>query len=166
MKMRKWVVPAITGMMLTVVLAGDTVDFTGTWILNESKLEETGDGPRMVPEKVVIKQEEKSITTDKYMYNEMMGEFTISVTVTLDGKECVAEEEFGTRKSTATWSEDKKALTIHSTLLMNWNGQDTEIATTEVLSLEEDGSLKSHVTSEGPMGVMDHVNYFKKSEKQ
>lgn len=156
---------AVLCMAAIVVFAAKPVDFSGTWILDESRLEDTGDMPRMDASKIIFKQDEQKLATERFVSNPMMGDFTIEATVTLDGKETEDETEFGLRKATAQWSDDQKELTINTTLLMNWDGQDVEMKIKEVLSLEKDGTvLKSVSTRNSPEGDIETTAYYNKSK--
>ena len=146
------------------LFAGDAVDFSGTWTLDESKVEDTGGGPNMAAGKIVVKQDDKTFSSDRFLSNEMMGDFTVTVNVTLNGEETKSEEQFGTRVSTATWSEDKKSLTINSTMFMSFDGQDMEMKSVEVWSIEKKNVIKLETTFEGPMGTMESTNYYNKAE--
>ncbi|MBN1895606.1 hypothetical protein JW906_14000 [bacterium] len=146
------------------LFAGGAVHFSGTWVLDESKLPPAGDMPRMDAKKIVVHQEANLFSSDRYLSNPMMGDFTVTVKVTLDGKESTSVEEFGIRISTAAWSADSTVLTVKSTLKMSWEGEEREMKSTEIWSLEEDGSLKFDSTFETPMGPMQSVSYYKKSQ--
>ena len=165
MKKQSYLFVAMFVLMVAGLLVAAGTDFTGTWVLDESKQEAADGGPRMVAGKIIITQGDNSFSTERNMSNEMMGDFTISTNTTLDGKESTSEEQFGTRKSTAAWSDDKKTLTVNSILNMNFNGEDMEMKSTEVWTLEDENTvLKLKTTSDTPMGLMESVNYYKKSE--
>lgn len=162
--MRKQIaITAVMCLLAVCLFAGGAVNFSGTWILDESKLPQAGDMPRMDARKIVVHQEANLFSSDRYLSNPMMGDFTVTVKVTMDGKECTASEEFGTRISTAAWSADSTVLTVRSTLKMSWEGEEREMKSTEVWSLEKDGSLKFDSTFETPMGPMQAVSYYKKN---
>ena len=156
----------LTGLFLTVLFAGADVNFSGTWVPDEAKMEQGDQGPRMVPAKIVVKQAGDSLSTERYYSNQMMGDFTVTEKLSLDGKECVSEmERGGTRTSTAVWSEGHDKLTINSTLKMNWNGQPSEMKSTEVWSLEDkDSVLKIESKRESPRGTRESTLYFKKGQ--
>jgi hypothetical protein len=156
----------LTGLFVAGLFAGEAVNFSGTWVPDESKMEPAGEGPRMVPTKMVVKQDGDSLSTARYLSNPMMGDFTVTEKLTLDGKECVSETEWGgSRSSTAVWSDDHKTLTINSTLKMNRDGQEMEMKSTEIWSLEENNTiLKIQSTRESPRGTRERTLYFKKSE--
>ena len=94
-------------------------DFSGTWALNtaKSKLGEQS----FAPSKVVIAQSgnEMSVETTNNFQGQ---ENTRTSKYTLDGKES-SNEGFGGNpiKSTATWSADKKALTVITKIDMQGN---------------------------------------------
>ena len=100
-------------------LAFAQTDFSGTWALNSSK-SELGD-MGFAPSKLVIKQSGNEMSVEQTM--DMQGQTMNSTTkFTLDGKESTNESGFGgATKSTATWSADKKALTIVTKIDMQGN---------------------------------------------
>jgi hypothetical protein len=146
------------------LFAADGANFSGTWILDESRLADIGDAPRMDAGKIVVTQAGDSLSTDRYVSNPMMGDFTVSEKLTLDGKQCKSVEEWGTRLSTAVWSEDKQVLTINSTLKMSFDGQDMEMASIEIWSFEKDNVLKLDTTRNSPMGEMKEITYYNKAQ--
>lgn len=166
--MKKQTILAISVTLLILaagfVFAGKTVDFTATWLLDESKLENT-DGPSMAAVKIVVKQEENSLSTERSMSNPMMGDFTMTENMTLDGNKTEADTDFGHRTTIATWSEDGKVLTINSTVLMNWDGQEMEMKIKEVWSLENDGAvLKLQSTFPTPEGDREVTVFYNQSK--
>jgi len=148
-----------------ILFAGKTADFTATWVLDESKLPQT-DGPGMSAQKLVIKQEENALTVDRFMSNPMMGDFTMTEKMTLDGNKTEADTDFGHRTTIATWSEDGKVLTINSTVLMNWDGNEMEMKMKEVWTLENDGAvLKLNSTFPSMEGGEMNVTVFYNKSK-
>jgi len=165
MELRKAVVLLVV-LTATGLMAGDAVDFSGTWILDESRLVDTGEGPGMEAVKIVVKQDSGALAAEKSFSNPMMGDFTVNETVTLDGKACVSALEWGegTRTATAVWSEDMSRLTIKSLFRMQWQGQESEMGAMEIWSLEP-GVLKIEATRESPMGIMERVLYYNKHQE-
>lgn len=87
-------------------------DFSGTWTLNTSK-SQLGERS-FAPKSVVIVQKGNEMSVESH--NEFQGEERVRTSkYTLDGKECTnpgfRDSEI---KSTATWSGDKKVLTVSS----------------------------------------------------
>ncbi len=158
---------SLTLVILTagILFAGEKVDFTATWVLDESKVEQT-EGPGMAAQKLVIKQEENALSVERFMSNPMMGDFTMTEKMTLDGNKTEADTDFGHRTTIATWSEDGQILTINSTVLMNWDGQEMEMKIKEVWNLESDGAvlkLKSVFPSMDG-GEMETTMFYNKSK--
>ena len=154
----------VIGFTLVALMASClyAVDFSGSWALDESKIVQS-DTPEMSPQKLDVKQKDDSMTIDSFFSNPMMGDFTVNETMTLDGKLNESETEFGTRKTTATWSDDKKQLTIDSTLLMNWDGNDVEMKTNQVWSLKE-GVLQVDYVRNSPMGEITGTVFYNQSK--
>jgi hypothetical protein len=164
MKKLTFIVALSISLMALSLFAADVPNFSGTWLLDESKVDTT-QGPSMEAKKIIIKQTTDSLAIDRFLSNPMMGDFTIAEKITLDGKLCVSNTDFGTRKSTAVWSTDKKELTISSTIIFNWDGQDREMKVSEILGLEKEGAvLKIQATRDTPMGEMKTTVYYNKSK--
>ena len=164
MKTRNILIVMLIGVVVGA-FAGEGVQFLGTWILDESKLADTG-GPQMESTKIIVKQASESLSTERFMSNPMMGDFSVTETVTLDGKECVSDLEWGegTRTTTAVWSEDMKVLTLKSLFKMSWEGEAMEMGATEIWSLEEKNVLKIDAIRDSPMGVIQSVIYYNKGK--
>jgi hypothetical protein len=166
--MKKLTLLIIAIICLTAIslYAAKPTKFTGTWLLDESKLAPNENGmPSMEASKFEIAQDKNTITIRRNISNPMMGDFVITDSLTLDGKECLNNSNFGKKKCTAQWSNDKKELTINSTIFMNWEGQENEMKITEILSLENDNSvLKIQATRGTPMGEMKVIVYYNKSK--
>jgi len=162
MKKVNWILVLVLGLMTINLFGGETTNFSGTWTLDETKLTGDPNMPRMDAKKIIVKQNNDSLATERFYSNPMMGDFTVSEKLTLDGKECKTVEEYGTRLSTATWSEDMKCLTINSTLKMNWDGQDVEMGSVEIWSLEQESILKIDITRDTPMGSMKDIIFYNK----
>ena len=118
------------------------VNFAGTWNLNAEKSQfgggPGGGGPR------IITQNGNNLSVETSMRGFDGGEPIKMVTkYTLDGKptENTRTSPMGdmTSKSTATWSADKKSLTIVTTMSFNGN----EMKTTETWKLSADGKSLS-----------------------
>jgi hypothetical protein len=166
MKKQNILVISVTMLILAagLLFAGKTVDFTATWVLDESKLENT-EGPSMAAQKLVIKQEANALAVDRFMSNPMMGDITMTEKMTLDGIKTESDTDFGHRTTIATWSEDGKVLTINSTILMNWDGNEMEMKIKEVWSLENDGAvLKLVSTFPTPDGDQVSTVFYNKSK--
>ena len=123
------------------IFAGDgKVDFSGTWNFNEEK-SEMGEGGRfMRMTKMVITQKDNDMTLERHSTRRDGEPFTMTDTLTLDGKEC-QNPAFGenTKKSTATWSENGKNLTINTTMEFWREGNKAEFTSVEVYKLSDDG---------------------------
>ena len=145
--------------------AGNGINFSGTWMLDESKIADSGEGPRMAAQKLTITQDEKQLTVERFISSEFRGDFTSTEKVTLDGKETVNTSDFGDRKLTASWSEDGKALTIKSVMEMNRDGQVFQMNSTEIWTLmQEDKVLKIDQTRMSPRGEMQSVLQYNKEK--
>ena len=124
----------------SISFAGDKVDFTGEWVLNEDK-SDFGDGPAFAAVKIVATQEGNTITIGRTRMGRDGEERTSSETMSMDGKENINEGERGTSNSVVTWSDDGTNLTIKSKREFNRDGETFEMNSTEVWTLSEDGNI-------------------------
>ncbi|RLD92035.1 MAG: hypothetical protein DRJ29_12825 [Bacteroidetes bacterium] len=120
--------------------AGDKVDFTGEWVLNEDK-SDLGEGRAFAAFKIAVKQEGNTITIERTRTGRDGEERTNSETLTLDGKENIDEGERGSSTSVLSWSEDGNSLTIKSKREFNRQGETFEMNSTQVWTLAEDGKV-------------------------
>ena len=86
-------------------------------------------------QKVIITQDEKSFKLERTFKNQDGEDMKIDETYTLDGKESVNPVFNTTKKSTATWSADKKSLTVASVMVFDMNGEQMEVKTVEIYKL-------------------------------
>jgi len=118
-------------------------NFAGTWALNESK-SNFGDSPfRFAATSMIVTQDANTVNVESTMPGRDGGEMKTSAKYTLDGK--VSENPMfnSTRKSTVTWSPDKSAMIISSTMTFDMNGETREIKSTETWKLSEAGKVLS-----------------------
>jgi hypothetical protein len=128
-------------------------NFSGDWKLNESK-SELGQFDRFAVRSIKADQKDEAITITRTSPSFNGDDMTTSETLSYDGKE-TETTVFGNskRKSSAKWSDDGKKLTINYTLLLDFNGQTTEIKGTEGWTISDDGkNLAVQVNSSSPQG--------------
>jgi hypothetical protein len=135
---------------------GKKVNFSGTWSLNEGKSVFGEYGRFWAPEKLIIVQKGKKLSMEKFSTGPSGEEFNIIENYTLNGKECENTIfEQSKKKSTATWSDDKKNLVINSILNLQWEDQEMEVKVDETYGLEDDGnSLVIQSVSSSSYGEM------------
>jgi hypothetical protein len=126
-------------------------NFSGNWTFNQSKsqLGEAGGGPGgpMAASVLVVTQDAKILTVSQTMQGPD-GEMKIESKYNLDG--ITSENTFMMdmkRKSTLTWSADKKAITIVS--IMDFNGN--EMKETETWKFSADSKVL-YIDSTRPAG--------------
>lgn len=147
----------LTGIFILTssVTSAQKVDFSGSWTYNETKSVIGGEGgPRGAAVKMTIKQDGKNLSMEKTTRRQSGEENVSTENYTLDGKEC-ENPTYGDRikKSTASWSEDKKSLTITSKMVFERDGQQMEINTTEIFTLSSDKkNLSIDYTSKSTRG--------------
>lgn len=126
-------------------------NFSGNWTFNQSKsqLGDAQGGPRgpMAASALTVTQDAKTLTVSQTMQGPD-GEMKIESKFNLDGTPAVNNFIMDmTRKSTITWSADKKAITIVSVIDFNGN----EMKETETWKLSADGKIL-YVDSTRPSG--------------
>jgi hypothetical protein len=151
------VLMAFICMPLSVNAQGSKANFSGKWVLNESKSNmgeapQGGGGQRMGGGDFTAKQEANLLTVETTRPNRDGGTTTVTSKYTLDGKESVNSTGRGESKSVATWSADGKSLTIVTTRTFERDGQSTEMKTSEVWSLTGASALSIVRTMNTPNG--------------
>jgi len=136
--------------MLSAATYAQSANFSGSWAYNESKSKLGDGGFRMISQKLTITQNDNSFTLERAFTGQDGTERKSNETYTLDGKESVNPVFNTSKKSIATWSADKKSLTVASVMVLEMNGDKMEIKTTEIYSINDADkslSLNSHSTS-------------------
>jgi len=160
----------VTLVLLLISACGEkvqkgAVDFSGEWTLNAEKSdlggprggdrpgdrEGRGGGMGMGAAKMTVAQSENELIVETVRQNRDGEEFSMKSTYSLDGKKSKNDSNFGTRVSTAKWSNDGKALTIESTMTMFREDREFTMESTEKWSLD-DGALIIETTRSTPMG--------------
>jgi hypothetical protein len=144
---------ATTLLISAVSFAQNVANFSGSWAFNESKSNLGDGGFRMISQTLTITQDDKSFKLERSFTGQDGTERKTTETYTLDGKESVNPVFNTSKKSTATWSADKKSLTVSSQMVFEMNGEKNEIKTVEVYSLAEgDKALSINSQSTSSMG--------------
>lgn len=120
--------------------AGEKVDFSGKWTLNESK-SDLGEGRFRAAAKMTVMQDGDALTVERTRTGRDGQERTASETFTMDGKESINEGENRKSTSTVTWSDDGSTMTIKSIREFSRQGETFEMNSTEVWTLAEDGKI-------------------------
>ncbi len=146
------------------------VNFSGTWSFNKDKSEAGGDGGRgpgrMASSKLVVKQEKDKIVIERTGQGRGGETFTQKEELTLDGKENKVEG-FGGRERTVVvkWTDEGKTLTISSRMIFERNGEEFEMKSSEVWSLDNEGKdLVINSTRNTPRGERKSKLVYTKSE--
>lgn len=131
-----------------------SINFSGTWALNETKSNFGDSQFRMAAVTMIVLQEGNNLTDDRTQPGFDGGEMKTTEKLTLDGKIC---ENTGfmdsKRKSTATWSADKKSLVIATSLVFDMGGQATEMKISETWKFgENNATLLIGTSFTGPDG--------------
>lgn len=112
----------------------------------------------MAPKEIIVVQKGNDLSVERH--SEWQGqEFTINDKFTLDGKECVNAGMMDTqKKSTVSWSADKKVLTIKSKILLQDCG---EVSITEAHKTDG-GNMVIEMNSSSYWGDMAETRVFDK----
>jgi type 1 fimbria pilin len=124
------------------------VNFSGNWVLNESKSNLGDNGGRRGGGNFVAKHEANLLTVDRTRTNQNGETTTTTSKYTLDGKECVNTTGRGDSKSTAKWSADGKSLTI----VTKFNFDGNERTSTEVWTLPDAKTISIAATRKNQDG--------------
>jgi hypothetical protein len=150
-------------LLISSATIAQKTNFSGTWGFNEDK-SELGEGRfRGAATKLTIKQEGNNMSIERVSQGRDGEEVTRNEKYTLDGKECENPAFNTTRKSTVTWSEDGKSLTISSTMVFEREGEEMEMKSSETLTLTDGGkSLSINSVSMSPRGEMKRTYVYDK----
>jgi hypothetical protein len=144
---------AITLLISAVSFAQSVANFSGSWAFNESKSNLGEGGFRMISQTLSIAQDDKTLKLERSFTGQDGTERKTTETYTLDGKESVNPAFNTSKKSIASWSADKKSLTVSSQMVFEMNGEKNEIKTVEVYTLAEgDKALSINSQSTSSMG--------------
>lgn len=153
--LKKFTPLLIAPFLLLSMTSKKNVDFSGEWKLNESK-SDMGQFSPIVPLKIKAEQKADALAITKTTPGFDGGnEVTSSETLGFDGKPVETNVAPGNskRKASAKWSDDGQTLTITYTIMMDFNGQETEIKGTETWALSNEGkTLTTTNTSSSSFG--------------
>ena len=104
-------------------------------------------GAQFIPGKLILPQDDSSITIQKVMQREYEDDMIMEEKITLDGQECKSEFWNMPRVSTAKYSDDGKTLTIISKIEFDQG----DMTMTESYSLDDTGKVLTvkHSSSSG-----------------
>ena len=154
------IVPAILFSFKTLP---DKTNFSGEWKLNEGK-SDLGQFAQFAPRTIKVSQTADSITISKTAPSFNGDDVTLTETLPFDGKE-VESTIFGNskRKASAKWSDDGQTLTITFNLMLDFNGQQTEVKGTETWTLADGGkTLISQNNSSSSFGDLQAKGVYEK----
>jgi hypothetical protein len=135
------------------------VNFSGQWIFNEDKSDVGKSGTGNVAHRMEINQDGDLLFVKKFMIVEWGDDRITNEEILLDGTEMKSDFFNSPRISKANWDGDSKTVKINSVVKFNRGGQTTEMKSSEVWSLQEDGKvLKIVQTSTGSRGGENTVS--------
>jgi hypothetical protein len=143
-KSRFLVTTAIVCMCTAATTIINAVDFSGEWKLNEQK-SDLGQFGRGAARKIKVNGvQANEISFERTSTNQAGEEVVRKEKLTFDGKE-TESIGFGNskRKSTAKWSDDGQAMMVNATIMLDRNGEITEIKQKETWKLADNGQTLS-----------------------
>jgi hypothetical protein len=135
----------------TTIIAQTGTDFSGTWVLNESKSTQPEGGFRMAPVSMVITQDGINLTVERTSNGPNGDEF-----------KSTAKFRYNVRKSIVKWSPDKKSLVFDHSMTFERDGQTNEFKSSETWKLNADKSLAVETVFNTPNGEMSSTNVYDK----
>lgn len=151
-------ITAIIFFICTSATVINSVNFSGEWKLNESKSDLGQFGGRGAARTLkVTSLDANGISIDRISTNQNGEQVTRTEKLTFDGKEVESAGGFGnsTRKATAKWSDDGKAMIIDAVMTFDRNGEKMEIKQKETWTLAADGqTLTIEANSSSSFGDM------------
>ncbi len=138
-------------MMISGASMNAQENFAGKWAFNETK-STTGQaqaqgqgrgGFRMGASELNVTQQGNDLTVARTRQGREGQPTVTTEKFDLSGKQTENQAMNNTRKSTVTWSADKKVMTITTTMTMSMQGQSREMTTKEVWKLIDGGKALS-----------------------
>ncbi|MEI9943185.1 MAG: hypothetical protein WDN26_03110 [Chitinophagaceae bacterium] len=128
-----------SALLFSFISKPERSNFSGEWKLNEGK-SDLGQFAGFATRTIKTDQKNDSIAIARTAPGFDGNEATSMETLTFDGKE-KESTLFGNskRKATAKWSDDGQTLTFNYTLMLDFDGQVTEVKGVEVWSLTDGG---------------------------
>ncbi|HLF34451.1 MAG TPA: hypothetical protein VI583_09445 [Cyclobacteriaceae bacterium] len=115
-------------------------NFSGTWVLNESRSDFGEYGRYWAPNKLIIVQKGKKLTIERYAPGPSGEETSFKAKYTMDGKECENSVPDQFKSITRiNWLEDNKGFKSDSKINMPFQGQEMEIQSIEIYKFDEEG---------------------------
>ena len=139
-------------------------NFSAEWALNEGKSELGDFGGRFAPRKIKVEQKEDGISIAKTAPSFDGGEATTTENLTFDGKQAESTV-FGTskKKTSIKWADDGQSFAMTYTILLDFDGNTTEIKGTEIWTMAADGkSFTSVTSSSSPQGEFTMKGMYEK----
>ena len=136
-------------------VSAQNANFTGEWNLNEGKSDLGQYGGRMAPKKLKIEGQADAISFERFNINQNGDPVTTKDKLTFDGKETESTVWGNSKKkSSAKWSADGHTLNVNSTILLDRNGEITEIKVTESWKVIDNGqAIALESTSNSSFGT-------------
>jgi hypothetical protein len=163
--LKKFTPLLIAPLLLLSMTSKMNVDFSGEWKLNESK-SDMGQYAPIVPLKIKAEQKADALAIIKTSPGfDGGGDVTASETLAFDGTPVETNVAPGSskRKASAKWSDDGQTLTITYTLMLDFNGQNTEVKGTETWALSNEGkTLTTTNTSTSSFGENTYKGVYEK----
>ena len=153
----------LSAVLLSFTGMAQRVNFSGEWKLDEGK-SDLGQFANFAPRIIKVTQTADSVVISKTAPSFNGENVTTSETLSYDGKQTkTTMGGTSTRTASAKWSDDGQTLTITFVLMLDFNGETTEIKGTEVWTLADGGTtLVSQNNSSSSFGDLKAKGIYKK----
>jgi len=133
-------------------------DFSGEWVLNESKSNLGVQGAGNLPHKLKIDQKDTEIYVQRYFIEEWRDDRVSEDKMTLTGKETKSDFYGSPRGIIAGLSANLDTLNTTTIVILNRGGQTTRMTTTEIWALQNHGNelsiAQSSISPQGSRKIM------------
>ena len=147
--------------LVFTIPAVDSINFSGEWLFDKSKSEYSEGGDRFIPIKLKIVQSDTLLLIERTYQREFDGDFVDTLKFTLDGAENYSEFWNSPRIIRASWTENKDALVIKTKITFSRDGQESEMLSTDIWRLKQDGTeISRDFTINGPWGEFNAIYVF------
>lgn len=150
-KLSAMFIMAAAAMMISGVTMNAQENFSGKWVFNEAKsnlgqAQAQGQGRsgfRMGATEINVTQQGNNLTVARTRMGRDNQTNVTTEKFDLSGKATENQTGNNTRKSTVSWSADKKVMTITTTMTMSFQGESRDVTSKEVWKLTDGGKALS-----------------------
>jgi mannan endo-1,4-beta-mannosidase len=119
------------------------IDFSGEWVFNQESSRVDSFGAGNIPYKMIITQKGNELAVQKTLILEYADDRITNDTVVVDGKEYRSEVRSFPHITKTRWSEKNDTLIVESKIILNREGQASEMISNEYWTLQDHGAILS-----------------------